>query len=216
MFLHTFLFVFIAEMADKTQLMVMALMHRYRFKTVLVGMIFGVFMISGISVLAGDLIGDFIPMWVVKLSGAALFIFFGFYNLVQKDETEAVHNAKIRFPILSIACTFIIAELGDKTQLATVALAADHMDAHLQVFLGASLGLIAANLFGIFAGTYIFSHISENTVKVCSSFIFLFFGSVSIFEVIPASVNMICIYSFTLIFIAYMIYMKTNGRYTKS
>lgn len=212
MLFHTFLFVFIAEMADKTQLMIMAMMNRYRMKTVISGLILGVLSISALSVLAGDLIGDIIPMWAVKLCGAMMFLCFGFYNLIQQEETEASHKNQFRFPILSIAFTFLLAELGDKTQLATVALAADHMDAHLQVFLGASLGLIAANIFGIFAGRFIFSHISETTVKVCSSFIFFFFGSISIFEILPYNPYAIIIYSMVLIMIAYLIYSKAQKK----
>lgn len=216
MFFHTFLFVFIAEMADKTQLTVMALMHRYRLKTVLWGMILGVIIISGLSVLAGDLIGDVIPMWVIKLSGAMMFIFFGFYNLVHKEEDNTTSNDKFRFPTISIALTFLLAELGDKTQLATVAIAADHMDAHLQVFLGASAGLILANIFGIFAGKFIFSCISENTIRVCSTFIFFFFGSINFFEVFPSSIQIIFIYSAMLILLAYFFYMHQEHKFSKS
>lgn len=76
MLFHTFLFVFLAEMADKTQLMIMALTNRYSVKTVIAGMILGVFAISGVSVLAGDLIGDLIPMRLIKLAASAMFLFF--------------------------------------------------------------------------------------------------------------------------------------------
>ena len=81
MLFHTFLFVFLAEMADKTQLMIMALTNRYSVKTVIAGMILGVFAISGVSVLAGDLIGDLIPMRLIKLAASAMFLFFGLMNL---------------------------------------------------------------------------------------------------------------------------------------
>ena len=68
MILHTFLLIFMAEMADKTQLMIMALTNKYKMREVIIGMISGVFMISALSVLAGDLIGTLIPMEMVKLS----------------------------------------------------------------------------------------------------------------------------------------------------
>ena len=208
---HTFLFVFIAEMADKTQLMIMAMMNRFRIKSVLCGLILGVVAISGLSVLAGNLIGEIIPIWMVKICGAALFLFFVFYNLVQKDEEENAHKTHVRFPVLSIACTFLLAELGDKTQLATVALAADHMEQQLQVFLGASAGLIAANIFGIFLGRFLFSHISESCIKVCSSFIFLFFGSINIFELLPVYPLFIIAYSVVIITLAYILFTRTHA-----
>lgn len=68
-------------MADKTQLMMMALTNRYRMKSVILGMMLGVIIISAFSTLAGDLIGDMIPMQLIKLAAAAMFLGFGFFNL---------------------------------------------------------------------------------------------------------------------------------------
>ena len=210
MLLHTFLFVFIAEMADKTQLMMMALTNRYRMKSVILGMMLGVIIISAFSTLAGDLIGDMIPMQFIKLAAAAMFLGFGFFNLrITKEESKG-HHISLGLPIFTIAFTFILAELGDKTQLATVALSADHMDQHLQVFLGASLGLIMANIFGIFAGKFIFAHLSEDSVKVVSSFFFFLFGSITLFEAYPAAPFFYIIYSILIISIACMIYEKSH------
>lgn len=212
MLFHTFLFVFLAEMADKTQLMIMALTNRYSVKTVIAGMILGVLAISGVSVLAGDLIGDLIPMRLIKLAACAMFLFFGLMNLRYSAKEEAGHHFALKIPIVSIAFTFVIAELGDKTQLATVALAADHMSEHFPIFLGASLGLIMANILGIFAGKLIFSHLREDTVKVGSSFIFFLFGSLTLFEAIPGN-NLIFIgYSTVLMLCAYAIFTASRRR----
>lgn len=193
-------------MADKTQLMIMALTNRYRMKTVLCGMILGVFLISGVSVLAGDFIGDFIPMKIIKSMAALMFLIFGFSNLKAGSKEEKEKHIAMRFPIMSIAISFIIAELGDKTQLATVALAADHMSEHLPIFLGASSGLIMANVLGIFAGKLIFSHLHEDTVKVASSFCFFFFGSITLFEAVPTSNLIMVLYSTVVMTLAYLIF----------
>lgn len=209
MILHTFLLIFLAEMADKTQLMIMALTNKYKLREVVVGMICGVLMISALSVLAGDFIGTFIPMYMVKLCAAAVFLIFGMINL-KPSAAEDSRSFNLRIPILAIALTFLLAELGDKTQLATVAFAADHMNAHLPIFLGASLGLIAANIIGIFAGKFIFSHFSEDIVKVASSFIFFVFGSLNIFEVFVADTWIIWLYSTLLITFAYLFYTKSR------
>lgn len=209
MILHTFLLIFLAEMADKTQLMMMALTNKYRMRSVVLGMILGVLVISGLSVLAGDLIGDVIPMYVVKLCAAVMFLVFGIVNLSPTKE-EGGASIDLHFPTLSIGFTFLLAELGDKTQLATVAVAADHMSEHFPIFLGASLGLICANLVGIFAGKLIFSHLSEDVVKVVSSFIFFVFGSINVFEVFTGNIMIICIYSTILILIAYIFYERSR------
>lgn len=210
MLLHTFLFVFLAEMADKTQLMMMALTNRYRIKTVVTGMVLGVLAISGVSVMAGDLIGDIIPMPVIKLAAGGMFLIFGLFNLRYKKEEESNHVKAMKLPILSIAFTFALAELGDKTQLATVAVAADHMEAHLAIFAGASLGLIMANLLGIFAGKVIFAHLSEDAVKVGSSFIFFLFGSFTLFEYVPGTPLIYCLYSGVLMLLAYLIFTRSR------
>ncbi|MFQ7538845.1 MAG: TMEM165/GDT1 family protein, partial [Clostridium sp.] len=168
--------------------------------------ILGVFAISGVSVLAGDLIGDLIPMRLIKLAASAMFLFFGLMNLRCNDSEEEGHHFALKIPVISIAFTFVVAELGDKTQLATVALAADHMGEHLPVFLGASFGLILANILGIFAGKLIFSHLREDTVKVGSSFIFFLFGSLTLFEAVPGSTMIFIVYSTVLILCAYAIY----------
>ncbi|MEJ8737078.1 TMEM165/GDT1 family protein [Erysipelotrichaceae bacterium HCN-30851] len=206
MFLHTFFFVFFAEMADKTQFMVMALTNRYTFRQVIGGMILGILLISGFSVLAGNLIGEVIPIKWIKLVASIMFLIFGFLNLKQQNQEETGHVLSFKIPLLSIACTFVLAELGDKTQLATVALAADHMHSHFAVFLGASLGLIMANLFGIFAGKILFKFLSEQTMKIGSSFIFFLFGSLTLFETIPGNNTIYVLYSCILILIAYIIY----------
>ncbi len=208
MLFHTFLFIFLAEMADKTQLMVMALANKYKYKTIIAGMCIGIFTVSALSVMAGELIANFVPMTLVKVCAALMFLAFGLFNLAPGQEDENHQNLQFRFPMISIAFTFLVAELGDKTQLTTVALSANHASKHPSIFLGASLGLILANLLGILAGKLIFSHLREETVKVVSSFIFFLFGSLNLMEVFTPSIWIICVYSIVLIIIAYMTYEK--------
>lgn len=209
MFLHTFLLILIAEMADKTQLMMMALTTRYRIHTVTFGMILGVLAISGLSVLAGDLIGDVIPMPIIQTIASLLFLIFGLTSLKADHDHQEKTRKIARFPLISIAFTFLFAELGDKTQLATVAIAAHHPQ-HITIFLAASLGLIIANLLGIFAGKFIFKYFSEATVKVISAGFFLLFGSMNLFQIIPYSLPIIIAYSTLLMFLAYIIFKKSH------
>lgn len=207
---HTFILVLLAEMADKTQLMMMALTNRYKTRSVVWGMIIGVTIISAFSVLAGNLIGNLIPMDWIKLCAALLFLIFGMVNLFPtKAENHTTFHLSL--PILSVALTFLLAELGDKTQLATVAIAADHSDSLLPVFLGAAGGLIAANLIGILAGKLILSRLNDNVVKIFSSFIFFLFGSLRIFEVFSANPLILWIYSAILMTIAYFCYEKSRS-----
>lgn len=213
MLFHTFLLVFVAEMADKTQFMIIALTHRFPIKTILLGMVSGIVVIVGLSVLAGDLIGNFVPISTVKLCGGIMFILFGIWNLKKTKEDTKQHNTMSRLPIISIAFSFILAELGDKTQLATVAMAADHMGEHLPIFIGATLGLVMANLIGIFAGKLIFTKLSEDHVKLLSSFFFFFFGSTTLFEAIPGSTMIYVTYSIVLMLVAFLMYSLSRKAY---
>ena len=67
--------------------------------------------------------------------------------------------------LLTVFTTVFIAELGDKTQLATLLFAADKDVSKLTVFLGASLALIATSCIGVFAGTMLSQYISEKTLN---------------------------------------------------
>lgn len=208
MILHSFLLVLLAEMADKTQLMMIALTGRYPTRTVVSGMMIGVLIISACSVLAGHLIGDVIPMTWIQCCAAVMFLGFGMANLLPAKEEEKT-SVNFSLPILSVALTFLFAELGDKTQLTTVALAADHLNGWA-VFLGASGGLIAANLIGILAGKILLAHLNENIIKISASFIFFLFGSLRIFTVFPVKPLFIWIYSAVLIILAYYVYEKSH------
>lgn len=210
MLLQTLLFIFLAEIADKTQLMMIALTNRYRIKTVVCGMILGVLLISGFSVLAGNIIGEYIPMDLIKCIAGILFLLFGFLNLRYSDKKEKGTPCPIPFPIVSISFTFMLAELGDKTQLASVALAADHMNDHIAIFIGASLGLILANMLGMFAGKLVFAHIKEDSVKVVASFFFFLFGSITLFEALPVPPLFLIVYSCIVILCAYSIFTTSR------
>lgn len=206
MFLHTFLLVFIAEMADKTQLMMISFTNRYSIAKVIIGMILGACTITSLSVLAGDFIGDVIPMQIVKIFATIMFLGYGFYTLIHNEKSIDSKPSRHKYPLLAIAFSFLIAELGDKTQLASVALAADHMQDHMAIFLGASLGLILANVVGIFAGKFIFKKLSEDLVKIISALIFIFFGSISFFKLIEGSFFIYSIYSVVIMILASLLY----------
>mgnify|MGYP000208281720 CR=1 FL=1 len=90
-------------MADKTQLMMMALCNRYKTRNVVIGMGLGICMISALSVCAGDLIGDYIPIKVVKMAAAMMFLGFGLWIL------EMVKRRKEKiFPFVFLYCPLLL------------------------------------------------------------------------------------------------------------
>ena len=150
LFLKILLTEFIAEMGDKTQLMLVALTSRYKIRDIVIGTAAAVLVLNGIAVLAGGLISELIPTWLIRLIAAAAFLFFALTSLKGNDEEEEKEEAKgkFRFAPLTIFCTFFVAELGDKTQLTAVTFGANEgLNSALIVWLACSIGLFAAIAF---------------------------------------------------------------------
>ena len=78
--------------------------------------------------------------------------------------------------ILTVFTTVFIAELGDKTQLATMLFAGDKENSKLLIFLGASLALVATSAIAVFAGDAISRFISEKTLTICAGIGFIAIG----------------------------------------
>ena len=82
---------FIAEMGDKTQLMLVAMTSKFKIRDIVIGTAAAVLVLNGLAVLAGGLVGSLIPDWLIKLIAAAAFLFFAITSLGgDDDEEEAV------------------------------------------------------------------------------------------------------------------------------
>jgi putative Ca2+/H+ antiporter (TMEM165/GDT1 family) len=84
--------------------------------------------------------------------------------------------------LLTIFASVFIAELGDKTQLATLLFAADKEVSKLTVFVGASLALIVASAIGVLAGAMVSQHISEKYLHYVAGIGFVAIGIWTIFK----------------------------------
>lgn len=180
MFLSCFLLIFMAEMADKTQFLILALSRRYPLRTIIAGMALAITLLSLLSIFAGGWLSAYVPMEAIRPAAAILFLLFGFSALKPKT-TEAKEGRKLSAGWLSVMCAFFIAELGDKTQLSAITLAAQH-DAPFAIFWGSFCGLMAANLLALAAGRTLMKHISDTTLRIVSAAVFFIFGSWSLFQ----------------------------------
>lgn len=117
---------FIAEMGDKTQLMLVAMTSKFKLKDILLGTGVAILVLNGLAVLAGGLVSTVVPTWLIRLIAGAAFLFFAATTLKSDDdEEENVKDRKIKFAPLSVFCTFFVAELGDKTQLTAITFGAN-------------------------------------------------------------------------------------------
>lgn len=167
--------VFLAELGDKTQLVAMTLAARYRPRLVLAGIFAATLVVHLVSVGLGGLAGQLLPTnWIKFLAGLA-FIAFGFWTLrgdtLEDGETQ---NNRIRSPFWLIFVTFFLAELGDKTMLSTVTIAATHTP--LWVWLGSSLGMVVSDGLAIGVGAILGTRLPERLVKTVAAIIFFAFG----------------------------------------
>ena len=183
--------IFIAEMGDKTQFMTLALSSRYRASVVLLGVTLGTMLVSLVSVSLGAVLGGILPRALMNIGAGIAFIIFALLSLKQvieadHTEEEAVKdiNEKVHHPRhlwLTIAFTFFMAELADKTMLATVAIASRDKN-YFAIWLGSTLGLIVSSVLAIIAGKALSKKLSGRTMHIASAVIFLLAGVLSIWH----------------------------------
>lgn len=169
---------FIAEMGDKTQLMLVAMTSKFKLKDILLGTGVAILVLNGLAVLAGGLVSTVVPTWLIRLIAGAAFLFFAATTLKSDDdEEENVKDRKIKFAPLSVFCTFFVAELGDKTQLTAITFGANEgLSATVVVWLACSLGLFAADVIGLLIGYLLKSKAPEGILNTVAFFIFSIFG----------------------------------------
>jgi len=182
-FLASLIFVVLAEMGDKTQLLAMAFACRYRWQTVM----WGVFAATAANHLMAAALGNYlsaiVPMEYVKIAAAASFIIFGLWT-IRGDKLQD-EDKKYKFsPFWTVTIAFFIAEMGDKTQLATIALAVEY-NTIIPVWLGTTLGMLISNAIGIIFGIVMGKRIPERTIKWVAALIFIGFGVWGLHETLP-------------------------------
>ena len=198
----------LAELGDKTQLLALALACRFKAWQVLVGIFAATLAIHLFSTLAGQLVGNVVPkLWLAMATGV-MFIGFGVWTLRGDSVEEAeADRAGGRFgPIITVAIAFFLAELGDKTQIMTMTIAADPASVlrtfgaagpaistalasvgltsegltgtqtFWGVWLGSTIGMMIADGIAIVVGSVMGKRLPEKLITRISGTIFILFG----------------------------------------
>ena len=185
LFLKVFFTEFIAEMGDKTQLMLIALTSKYKLKDIIFGTAVAILVLNGLAVLAGGLVSEFIPGWLIKTVAALAFLHFAASTIAGDDDEEEEEggNSKIKFAPFAVFCTFFVAELGDKTQLTAITFRANEgMEAAIVVWIACSLGLFAADILGMLVGYLLKSKTPEGLLNTLAFVIFSVFGVYTLYQ----------------------------------
>lgn len=184
-FLISFIMVFIAELGDKTQLLVLSFSGGVRVRNIILGIAIGSFFSHGIAILFGSKIGVLENEnlhSVIKFITYFSFIVVGILSLIPKKEkinssSDKKGSLLEKISKLNIGYTFIIAlsilvgEFGDKTFLASLGFGIQYPSYKFMLIVGAILGMIASDSIAIISGKFIRKYISEEAMKKLSRYI---------------------------------------------
>lgn len=177
-----FFFVCVAEMGDKTQFMTLSFSTRYSWKTVIAAVFVATLLIHLVSVTAGEALGMTMPLFWIDLLAGLVFIGFGLWTLRGEEEaSEKPPTGGSLGPFLTIGSAFFLAELGDRTMLATMIVASRQQN-FIGVWLGATAGMMLANGLAIIVGKILGKRLPEKLLNYGTAIIFIASGLVALVE----------------------------------
>jgi len=182
-FLLSFGVIFVAELGDKSQLMALAFSARYKPWPVLIGITIATAFVHLFSVIAGAVLGAALPTDTINIVAGLAFFGFAAWTLrgdKLTDEDEARAKRTGRSAIIAVSGAFFLAELGDKTMLATITLATK--ENLFGVWLGSTLGMVAADALAIGVGAMLGKRLPERTIRIGASVSFVVFGVILLVE----------------------------------
>ncbi len=175
--------IFVAELGDKSQLLALTLAARYRALTILAAITAATVVVHLVSVTFGAAVGAALPTDAISVLAGIAFLGFAVWTLRGDELDEAVAARAVtseRSVFLTVAAAFFLAELGDKTMLATITLAADH--GFVGTWIGSTLGMVAADALAILLGHLLGAHLPERVIRIAAAVIFAAFGVWLIWE----------------------------------
>jgi putative Ca2+/H+ antiporter (TMEM165/GDT1 family) len=171
--------IFVAERRDKSQLMAMTFAARYRARDVLIGITIATAVVHLASVGIGALVGNQFAdsQGTISIVAGVAFLAFAGWTLrgdkLTEDEAEKARRSR-GAALLAVGVAFFLAELGDKTMLATITLATQ--EGWLGTWIGSTLGMVLADALAIGVGAMLGRHLPERAIRFGASAGFLVFG----------------------------------------
>lgn len=179
--LSSFTAVAIAEIGDKTQLLSLFLAARFRAKgAIIAGILVATLLNHAASAWLGVWAAQFIPAgWGPWLLGGSFIVVALWLLIPDKDDSD--DTSVLKYGAFAASCLlFFLAEIGDKTQVATVILAATFEDAVWMVIFGTTLGMLAANVPVVYAGSWLLQKISLDWARRIACAVFIVLGILTI------------------------------------
>lgn len=190
-----FTLVFISELGDKTQILVLSFSSKLRTTTILLGVALGSLLSHGIAITFGSFLGNIgndSIHFLLELITYISFLIFGFFTLFSNKNKNSNNNdsavkninkLKLNY-IFIIALSIAIGELGDKTFLASIGLGIQYPAQKIFLIIGAILGMVLSDLIAIILGKFLSKKLPENVLEKFSGILFLIFGFIGIFNIL--------------------------------
>jgi putative Ca2+/H+ antiporter (TMEM165/GDT1 family) len=174
-FFTSTILVAVAEIGDKTLLLSFVLAARLKRPFAIIwGILVATALNHALAAEAGSLIGSFLSPALVKWITGLLFIGFGLWAL-RPDSLDAEVELHPAGAFVTAAIAFFLAEMGDKTQFATIALGARFPNL-IQVVAGTTLGMMAANIPAVLIGDRLAKRLPMRMVRFAAATLFVATG----------------------------------------
>lgn len=184
-FLTSTFIVALAEMGDKTQLLAIVLAARFRAPVpIILGILFATLANHAIAAFVGAQAAAFLSGEWFRYLVAASFIAMGLWTLIP-DKLDEDEQKPARFgAFLTTLVAFFLVEIGDKTQVATIALAARY-EAVIAVTAGTTLGMMLANVPAVFLGDVLLKKVPIRIVHAVAAALFMGLGGLMLAGLVP-------------------------------
>ncbi len=197
-FVVSFIFIFLSELGDKTQILVLSFSARNKTHHILLGVALGTLLSHGLAITFGSKIGTIDNdnfVFYLKLFTYCTFLIFGFIGFLTAKKSVSTETTSetdseshiIKFLstltkncTLLVACAIAVGELGDKTFLTSIGLGIEHPNFKIPLILGSICGMVASDSIAIFFGKWLGSKFSNNIIEILSNSIFILFGVIGI------------------------------------
>lgn len=194
-FLISFILIFVSELGDKTQLLVLSFSTKDKAKNILFGVAIGTFFSHGLAILFGSKLGDFQNdtfQFYSELFTYCSFLFFGFIGFIpQKGKSnnskssilEKITSSKLNY-IFIILFSIMIGELGDKTFLASLGLGLQYPKYKISLIVGSICGMVASNSIALFFGKILGNKLNPKFIETLSNILFIIFGLIGLINIL--------------------------------
>jgi putative Ca2+/H+ antiporter (TMEM165/GDT1 family)/esterase/lipase len=164
-----------SEMGDKTQLLAFLLVARFKRPVpILAGILVATLLNHGLAAALGSYVAGLVSPNTLRIALAIIFFVFALWTLKSDEHDDKPEDSRWG-AFVTTTVLFFLAEMGDKTQLATVALGARFADT-LMVTAGTTLGMMAADGFAVFVGHRVAERLPMRWIRRAAALLFFIFG----------------------------------------